>query len=99
MVLHQKPESPASPVDAASPQSSKANRYVAGSFWSSLTSEVKALAEAFEEDGPPSEEEVTSPETTPPSAPYALDPTQSGATGYELLFCLELEDRSNGHQD
>ncbi|EME83099.1 uncharacterized protein MYCFIDRAFT_80656 [Pseudocercospora fijiensis CIRAD86] len=73
--------SPSSPIDATSPATSK---YVAGSFWSTLTSEVKALADAFEEDGPNSDPD-TSPETTPP-APYALDATSITAQ-YELIFC------------
>lgn len=73
--------SPSSPIDATSPATSK---YVAGSFWSTLTSEVKALADAFEEDGPNSEPDTT-PETTPPG-PYALDGSNSTAQ-YELIFC------------
>lgn len=76
--------SPRSPVDPASPRTSK---YVAGTFWSSLTSEVKALADAFEEDGYGSDEDGTSPETTPSSGPYALDSSSSATTHYELIFC------------
>ncbi|EME46905.1 C6 transcription factor-like protein [Dothistroma septosporum NZE10] len=80
----QNSDSPTSPIDAAS---SYTNKYVAGTFWSSLTSEVKALADAFEEDGALSDDDLASPGTTPPSAPYALDAANGAAAGYELILC------------
>ncbi|KAK4628207.1 C6 finger domain transcription factor adaR [Fulvia fulva] len=84
LAVRQNSDSPSSPMDTALPYT---NKYVAGTFWSSLTSEVKALADAFEEDGLPSDDETTSPETTPPSAPYALDSTNGASAGYELILC------------
>lgn len=75
--------SPGSPRDASSPHTSK---YVAGNFWSSLTSEVKALADAFAEDVR-SDEDGYTPETMPPSGPNALDPASSTEPQYELIFC------------
>lgn len=73
--------------DGSSPHSNKASKYIAGNFWSSLTSEVKALADAFEEDGFESDEDALSPELSNQNSPHALDPTQSGISGYELIFC------------
>ncbi|KAI5359356.1 hypothetical protein Slin14017_G102580 [Septoria linicola] len=74
--------SPGSPKDAPSPDTSK---YVAGTFWSSLTSEVKALADAFEEEH--SDDDGTTPESLPPAGSYALDPSNSPNSQYELIFC------------
>lgn len=75
--------SPSSQSETSSPY---ANKYVAGTFWSSLTSEVKALADAFEEDNAQSDDDSGTPETTPSSgAPFALD--GSASSGYELIFC------------
>lgn len=77
-----------SPSSQSEPSSPYANKYVAGTFWSSLTSEVKALADAFEEDNTKSDDESGTPETTPGSgAPYALDGSTSLTSGYELIFC------------
>lgn len=70
---------------AIEPGTTAINKYVAGGFWSSLTNEVKALADAFEENDL-EEEESTSPETTPPSAAFPLEGSNSTA-GYELIFC------------
>lgn len=75
--------SPGSPRDATSPDTS---RYVAGNFWSSLTQEVKALADAFEEDVR-SDEDGYTPETLPPSGPGAVDLTNGSEPQYELIFC------------
>ncbi|KAK4504287.1 hypothetical protein PRZ48_005203 [Zasmidium cellare] len=76
--------SPSSQSETSSPYT---NKYVAGTFWSSLTSEVKALADAFEEDNLQSDDESGSPDNTPSSgAPYALDGT-SVTSNYELIFC------------
>ncbi|CAK1357718.1 unnamed protein product [Cercospora beticola] len=74
--------SPGSPRDAASPDTSK---YVAGNFWSSLTSEVKALAEVFEEDT--RSDDGQTPESVAPSGPYAYDPATGASTQHELILC------------
>lgn len=70
-------------VEGASPA---INKYVAGGFWYSLQNEVKALADAFEENDF-GDEDVTSPETTPPSAAYPLGDPNSASSSYELIFC------------
>lgn len=75
--------SPGSPRDATSPDTS---RYVAGNFWSSLTQEVKALADAFEEDVR-SDEDGYTPETMPPSGVGVVDPINGSEQQYELIFC------------
>lgn len=72
-----------SPASTGDVSSTDTTRYVAGSFWASLTTEVKALAEAFEEDASPSGDENTTPDQTPP---YGA-PAPAGRTTYELIFC------------
>lgn len=78
-----------SPSSQSDPSSPYTNKYVAGTFWSSLTSEVKALADAFEEDNVQSDDDNSgTPDTTPSSnPPYALDGSTSVTANYELIFC------------
>jgi hypothetical protein len=73
-----------SPVEKRGP--SKTSRYVAASFWSSLTSEVKALADAFDEDESHSDDGTT-PDSTPPSAADQVDPSNGTTPHYDLLLC------------
>jgi hypothetical protein len=75
--------SPLSPADSVSPNTTK---YVAANFWSSLTTEVKALADAFEEDAYGSEDDE-SPDLSPPSVHGPTNGEQSTNAGYELIFC------------
>lgn len=74
--------SPASPSDIAALEASK---YVAGNFWSSLTAEVKALADVFTEDG--SNEYDDSPEDSPNSAQQPPEASQAVTADFELIFC------------
>ncbi|CZT22442.1 uncharacterized protein RCC_08312 [Ramularia collo-cygni] len=73
--------SPASSTDATALETSK---YVAGAFWSSLTAEVKALADAFAESG--SGDEYT-PEDSPDAAHTSPDASQAVTVDLELIFC------------
>lgn len=78
-------DSPASNSETGSVATSK---YVAGTFWSSLTTEVKALADAFEEDDDASDCEESSPsDASPPQGPFSVDPNQPGLAGHELILC------------
>lgn len=73
--------SPVSPSDATALETSK---YVAGTFWSSLTAEVKALADVFTESGDNDEE---SPEDSPYSAQNLPESSQAVNVDFELIFC------------
>jgi hypothetical protein len=73
-----------SPPPATSPNTSK---YIAGSFWSSLTAEVQALREVFEEDADASDGEGGSSDPTPSSHSLSLDFGNPANGGYELIFC------------
>ncbi|SMR41312.1 unnamed protein product [Zymoseptoria tritici ST99CH_1E4] len=78
--------SPGSPsiVESASPNTTK---YVAGNFWSSLTTEVKALAEAFEEDAYDSDDDE-SPDLSPPSVQGQANGDHPNTNaGFEFIFC------------
>jgi hypothetical protein len=70
------------PSDGASPDTT---RYVAGNFWSSLTTEVKALADAFQEDAYGSDDDE-SPDLSPPAVQGPAN-EQSINKGFELIFC------------
>ncbi|KAF2216665.1 hypothetical protein CERZMDRAFT_80723 [Cercospora zeae-maydis SCOH1-5] len=74
--------SPGSPREAPSPDTSK---YIAGNFWSSLTTEVKALAEVFEEDN--RSDDGHTPDSVAPAGPSAFDATTGTNTQHELILC------------
>ena len=73
-----------SPADRPLAVSSK---YVASTFWSSLISEVQAIKEAFEEEGPESDMDALSLEPTPPQAASSSDSAAGGTAAYELILC------------
>lgn len=75
------PSSPSSPSDAVVLDTRK---YVASTFWSSLTAEVKALADVFTESG---SNDGDSPEDPPNATHHAQAASQAVSVDYELIFC------------
>lgn len=73
--------SPASPSDAAVRETSK---YVASTFWSSLTAEIKALADVFTDSG---SNDGDTPESSPHPSSHTPDASQAVTVDYELIFC------------
>lgn len=74
--------SPVSPSEATELETSK---YVASTFWSSLTAEVKALADVFAENE--GNDEETPPDDSPSSAQNLTDAPQAVNVDFELIFC------------
>lgn len=72
---------PASPREAAALETSK---YVANTFWASLTSEVKALADVFTESGDNDDDDT--PEDSPYSANNTTESPREMHQDYELIF-------------
>ncbi|KAF7186214.1 C6 finger domain transcription factor adaR [Pseudocercospora fuligena] len=64
------------------------NDYATGAFWSSLTSEVRALANALDDDNIQGDSESATPETTSAKddSNASNDPSD-GAQKYELILC------------
>ena len=74
--------------DGSSPadqQPALASKYVASTFWSSLITEVQAIKEAFDEEGPEDELDALSLEPSPQGS--STDATAGGTMGYELILC------------
>jgi hypothetical protein len=72
---------------AATPASPNTSKYIAGTFWSSLTAEVQALREAFDDDEAGSEAEFENSDPSPASQANPLDPNNATTAGYELILC------------